>query len=59
MDYLDEEEFELPLVNVEYISDMIIFENANYVAEYLSQDNPEVATALLEELLYWREKGRI
>jgi len=42
------------------IEEVITFENSNTMAERLSLCAPEVATALLDELLYWRETaGRI
>ena len=45
--------------NADHVCSQICFENTHDIAQYLTVDNPTVATALLDELLYWRSVGRI
>lgn len=45
--------------NADHVCSQICFENTHDIAQYLSIDNPTVATALLDELLYWRSVGCI
>lgn len=48
-------EIDTDSVNIHTISDMITFQNSHEVAHLLSNGpNPEIATALLDELLYYR-----
>lgn len=47
------------IFNADHVADQICFENTHDIAQYLTVTNPTVATALLEELLYWRSTGRI
>ncbi len=46
-------------MNDDEISNSITSDNANNIAYKLASGNPTVATALLEELLYWRTKNSI
>ena len=41
------------------VAELITFENSNEIAYHLANTDPVTATALLEELLVWRETGRI
>lgn len=43
----------------EHVCSQIVFENTHDIAQTLAVTNPATATALLEELLYWRSTGRI
>ncbi|MBD3750728.1 MAG: hypothetical protein IE931_14670 [Sphingobacteriales bacterium] len=54
-----EEKEEIPFFLPEDIVNKITFENTHEIAYLLSMEQPVVATALLEELLYFREKNII
>lgn len=45
--------------NADHVVSQICFENTHDIAQLLAVTDPIVATALLDELLYWRSAGRI
>lgn len=57
-DYSDASSLQV-VFNADHVCSQICFENTHDIAQYLAVDNPTVATALLDELLYWRSVGRI
>lgn len=59
MDNLDTTSSLQVVFNADHVCSQICFENTHDIAQYLSVDNPTVATALLDELLYWRSVGHI
>lgn len=59
MDNLDHTPDIQIIFDATHICSQICFENTHDIAQYLTIDNPTVATALLDELLYWRSVGRI
>lgn len=44
--------------NPDHVVSQICFENAHDIAQLLSLEQPEVALALFNELLFWKESGR-
>lgn len=46
------------IFNPDYVVSQICFENAHDIAYLLALEQPVVAEALFNELLFWKETGR-